>query len=163
MVRVGFGYDAHRLSKGRALVLGGRRVPHPAGLQGHSDADVLTHAVIDAILGALGRGDLGRHFPPSDPAYKGISSLRLLERAAGMMREEGYRVGNLDATIVAEAPKLAAFTLDMAHHIAGVLDCAPERVNIKATTTEGMGFCGRRQGMEAFAVIALIKEEGLRA
>ena len=159
MFRVGFGYDAHRLTEGRVLVLGGVRVPYPRGLQGHSDADVLTHAVIDALLGALCRGDIGRHFPDSDPAYKNADSLMLLSEVMRWVREEGYRVNQLDSTIVAEKPRLATHIPAMQETLSGVLDVLPGRVNVKAKTSEKMGFCGREEGMEAFAVVSLIEKE----
>ena len=155
MYRIGFGYDAHRLVEGRPLIVGGIHVPHPMGLEGHSDADVLTHALMDAILGALGKGDIGCHFPDTDPAYEGMSSLRMLEVVMGWVGDAGYRLNNMDATIVAQAPKLAPFMPAMQKGLARVMGTSVEQVSIKATTTEGMGFCGRKQGMEAFAVISL--------
>lgn len=158
MFRVGFGYDAHRLTKGRALVLGGVHVPYPLGLEGHSDADVLTHAVIDALLGALGRGDIGRHFPDSDPAYKNADSLILLAEVMHWVKEEGYRVNQLDSTVVAEKPRLAPHIQAMQETLSGVLEVPPGRVNVKAKTSEKMGFCGREEGMEAFAIVSLIGE-----
>ena len=158
MYRIGFGYDAHRLVEGRALILGGVVIPHDLGLSGHSDADVLTHAVIDALIGALGEGDIGRHFPDTDAAYKGISSMTLLRNAASLAADAGYRLNNLDATIVAEKPKLAAYLPEMENITADALSCATDRVNIKATTTEGMGFCGTGEGMAAYAVVTLIRE-----
>ena len=160
MFRVGFGYDAHRLTEGRALVLGGVHVPYPLGLQGHSDADVLTHAVIDALLGALCRGDIGRHFPDSDPAYKNADSLMLLAEVMPWVKEEGYRVNQLDATIVAEKPRLAPHIAAMEEALSRVLEVPPGRVNVKAKTSEKMGFCGREEGMEAFAIVSLIGEIG---
>ncbi len=153
--RVGFGYDAHRLAEGRALVLGGVTIPHPRGLEGHSDADVLTHAVIDALLGALGGGDIGRLFPPGDPAYKDIASFELLGQVMIRVRRAGYRIHNLDATLVAEEPRLAEHIPAMVEGLAGVLGVEPQGVNVKATTTEGMGFCGRGEGMAAYAVVSL--------
>lgn len=155
MVRIGFGYDVHRLVEGRPLILGGRLIPHDYGLLGHSDADVLTHAVMDAILGALGRGDIGRHFPDSDPDYKDADSLVLLDRVAAWMREDGFYVGNLDATLVAQAPKLAPHLPLMEENLAGALGVPPENVNVKATTTEGLGFAGREEGIAAYAVVSL--------
>jgi 2-C-methyl-D-erythritol 2,4-cyclodiphosphate synthase len=156
-MRIGTGYDAHRLVAGRNLVLGGVTIPFEKGLDGHSDADVLIHAVCDALLGAAGLGDIGRHFPDTDPAYKDISSIRLLEMTAGKLRDRGFTVGNIDATVLAQAPKLAPFMEDMAANIADALDIGPHRVNIKATTTEGMGFVGAGEGMAAMSV-ALIRE-----
>ena len=155
MFRIGFGYDAHRLVEGRSLVLGGLRVPHHAGLLGHSDADVLTHAVMDALLGALARGDIGGHFPDTDPAYKDANSLLLLKKVMELVRGDGYRINNVDATIVAERPKLAPHLETMKQRLCEVLDIQGDQINIKATTCEGLGFCGREEGMEAFAVVSL--------
>jgi len=155
--RIGFGYDVHRLVEGRPLILGGVEIPHTVGLDGHSDADVLTHAVIDAILGAIGAGDIGMHFPDTDPAYKGVSSLSLLKTATGMMNEKGYQLNNLDATIVAQAPKLAPYLHAMRERYAGILASSIGRINLKATTTERLGFCGRGEGMAAFAVVSLAR------
>jgi 2-C-methyl-D-erythritol 2,4-cyclodiphosphate synthase len=154
-VRIGFGYDIHPLAADRALVLGGVTIPHAAGLQGHSDADALAHAVADAVLGALGLGDLGRHFPDGDPAYKGADSIGLLERVAGLMRERGYRVGNVDGVIIAEAPRMAPHVADMAANLARALGCEAGRVNVKATTHEGLGALGRAEGIGAQAVCLL--------
>jgi len=156
MMRIGCGYDVHRLVTGRPLILGGVEIAHEMGLLGHSDADVLLHAICDAILGALGEGDIGRHFPDSDPALKGISSLLLLERAAALMAEKGYRLGNLDATIIAQRPRLAPHIPAMRDKIAAACGVAPERINVKATTTEKLGFEGREEGIAAQAV-ALIR------
>jgi len=158
LFRIGFGYDAHRLVEGRPLILGGVEIPHLLGLEGHSDADVLTHAVIDAVIGALGKGDIGQHFPDTDFAYKGINSLSLLRKAMQWVRSEGFEVNNLDSTIVAQEPKLAPHVPVMRERLCRVLDTRPEQVNIKATTTEGMGFCGRKEGIVAYAVISLIGE-----
>ena len=156
MFRIGFGYDAHRLVVGRPLILGGVKIPHSAGLRGHSDADALTHAVIDAVMGALGMGDIGQHFPDTDPAYKGANSLSLLHKTMEWVRRDGFKVNNLDTTIVAEKPKLAPYLPAMSEKLAEVLDATPGRVNTKATTTEGMGFCGREEGIAAYAVISLV-------
>jgi len=156
--RIGFGYDAHRLTEGRALILGGVPIPHALGLSGHSDADVLTHAVIDAALGAIGMGDIGRHFPDTDPQYEGISSIKLLSEVAAWASDRGYRINNLDATIVAENPRLAPFVPNMEKALADALGCAKDGINIKATTTEGMGFCGTGQGMAAYAVISMVRK-----
>ena len=158
MFRIGFGYDAHRLVEGRALVLGGVRLPHPMGLQGHSDADVLTHAVVDALLGALCRGDIGQHFPDSDPAHRNADSLRLLAEVMQWVEEDGYRVNQMDSTVVAEKPRLAPHVAAMKENLARVLRIPPGRVSVKAKTSEKMGFCGREEGIEAFAVVTLIKE-----
>jgi 2-C-methyl-D-erythritol 2,4-cyclodiphosphate synthase len=160
LFRVGFGYDAHRLVEGRALVLGGIRVPHSHGLLGHSDADVLIHAVIDAILGALCRGDIGQHFPDSDPAYKDADSLSLLRNVMDWVREEGYSVNNLDSTLVAEKPRLAPYVGAMKEKLSIILGIQPRQVSIKAKTSEKMGFCGREEGIEAFAIVSLIGESG---
>ncbi len=154
--RVGFGYDVHRLIKGRALIIGGCHIPHQLGLLGHSDADVLTHAIIDAILGALGKGDIGKHFPDTDPAYEGADSLLLLEQVVQSVREGGYRVNNVDSTVVAQEPKLASHIREMKKNIAAVLGLQRERVNIKASTTEGLGPAGRLEGIEAYAVVSLV-------
>ncbi|MBN2124157.1 MAG: 2-C-methyl-D-erythritol 2,4-cyclodiphosphate synthase [Deltaproteobacteria bacterium] len=155
MYRTGFGYDAHHLVEGRPLILGGVEIPNPLGLLGHSDADVLAHAIIDAILGALGRGDIGQHFPDTDPAYKGMNSLLMLRQVMEFVKEDGFRVNNLDSTIVAERPRLAPFLPTMRENLSGVLEIGSDRVSIKAKTSEGMGFCGRQEGMEAFAVVSL--------
>jgi 2-C-methyl-D-erythritol 2,4-cyclodiphosphate synthase len=151
-MRVGLGYDAHRLVAGRRLILGGVEIPHPLGLLGHSDADVLTHAVGDALLGAVGAGDLGTHFPDKDPAYKDISSLVLLERIMGIVRERGFQPVNVDATVVAQEPRLAPHIPAMQAKLAAVLGLTPAAVNIKATTTEQMGFAGKGEGIAAYAV-----------
>lgn len=156
-MRVGLGYDAHRLVAGRRLVLGGVEIPHPLGLLGHSDADVLTHAIGDALLGALGVGDLGTHFPDNDPAYKDISSLALLTRIMEMVWDRGYRPVNVDATVVAEKPRLAPYIRRMKENLAHVLELAPDEINIKATTTEQMGFAGRAEGIAAHAVVLIAK------
>jgi len=156
-VRVGLGYDAHRLAPGRPLILGGVEIPHPQGLLGHSDADVLSHAIGDALLGAVGAGDLGTHFPDRDPAYKDISSLILLERIMAMVRDRGFAPVNVDATVVAQQPRLAPHIPAMQANLARVLGLTPTDVNIKATTTEQMGFAGRGEGMAAYAVILVTK------
>lgn len=153
MMRVGFGYDAHRLTPGRALVLGGVEISHPRGLSGHSDADVLTHALGDALLGAVAAGDLGRHFPDHDPAYQGISSLILLERIMIVVRSRGFQPVNVDVTVVAEKPRLAPHIPRMIDNLAPILGLAPEAVSIKATSTEKMGFAGREEGIAAYAVV----------
>ena len=158
MFRVGFGYDAHRLVEGRPLILGGVRIPHSLGLLGHSDADVLTHAIIDAILGALAKGDLGQHFPDSDPAYKDMDSLLLLQKVMEWVEEDGLKVNQVDTTIVAEAPKLAPSLVAMKQRLSEVLTIQMEQINIKATTSEGMGFCGRQEGIKAYAVVTLVEK-----
>ncbi len=152
-VRVGCGYDVHRLTPDRPLILGGVAIPFALGLAGHSDADVLSHAIGDALLGAVGAGDLGRHFPDSDPKFKGISSLLLLEQIMALVRQRGYRVGNVDATIVAQAPKLAPHIPAMIKRLAPILGLEAAAVNIKATTTEGLGFTGEGKGIAAYAVV----------
>jgi 2-C-methyl-D-erythritol 2,4-cyclodiphosphate synthase len=156
-VRVGLGYDAHQLVAGRPLILGGVAIPYALGLLGHSDADVLTHAIGDALLGAVGAGDLGTHFPDQDPAYKGISSLILLERIVDLVRQRGYRCGNVDATIVAEQPRLAPHMAAMQANLAPILGLTESDVNLKATTTEKMGFAGRGEGIAAYAVVLVKK------
>jgi 2-C-methyl-D-erythritol 2,4-cyclodiphosphate synthase len=153
--RIGFGYDVHRLVQGRPLILGGLTIPFGKGLLGHSDADVLAHAVMDAILGALGKGDIGRHFPDSDPRYKDANSLSLLKEVVGILHHEGFMVNNLDATIVAQEPKLTDYLEEMAKQLSHVLGVAPGSANVKATTSEGLGFCGRGDGMAAYAVVTL--------
>ena len=156
-MRIGQGYDVHRLVEGRRLVLGGVDIPWEKGLLGHSDADVLTHAVMDALLGAAGLGDIGKHFPDTDPAYKGADSLKLLERVVVLMEERGFAVGNVDATVLAQRPKLAPYIPKMRENLARVMGVDPSRVNVKATTEEGLGFTGSGEGMAAHAV-ALIEE-----
>ena len=154
-MRIGHGYDVHRLVEGRALILGGVRIPYPLGLLGHSDADVVTHAVMDALLGAAGLGDIGRLFPDSDPEYKGISSLELLQEVVELLDEEGYGVYNIDVTILAEKPKLARYLPEMEETLADVMELEPEQINIKATTEEGLGFTGRGEGIACHAVCLL--------
>jgi 2-C-methyl-D-erythritol 2,4-cyclodiphosphate synthase len=154
-VRIGFGYDIHALAPGRPLVLGGVSIPHPAGLAGHSDADALAHAVADAVLGALGLGDIGTHFPDTDPAYADADSLGLLAQVAGMMRQQGFRVGNVDALIIAQAPRMAPHVEAMRSNLARSLGCGAEQVNVKATTHEGLGTLGRQEGIAAQAVCLL--------
>jgi len=156
-VRVGYGFDVHRLVAGRPLFLGGVEIPHTLGLQGHSDADVLLHAVCDALLGAAGLGDIGEHFPDTNPAYKGVASLTLLAETGRMVKERGFFVENLDATIIAQKPKIAPYRDRMAENISRALGIEPGRVNVKATTTEGLGIAGREEGMAA-ACVALIEE-----
>lgn len=159
MFRIGFGYDVHRLVEGRPLILGGVEIPYPFGLEGHSDADVLTHAVIDAIIGALGAGDIGQHFPDTDPEYKRVSSLSMLKTVVDMVKREGFRLNNLDTTITAQVPKLAPYLDTMRQRLAETLSASIGQINVKATTSEGLGFCGKREGMEAFAVVSLVKAE----
>ncbi len=157
--RVGHGYDVHRLVAGRRLVLGGETIPFDRGLEGHSDADVLLHALTDAILGAAGLGDLGSYFPPSDPTWKDASSLRLLEIAVDKARDRGYRIANCDLTLVAEAPQLAPYRERIRERIAGELGIASEEVGLKATTNEGLGAIGRGEGICAFAVVLLSRPD----
>lgn len=154
-MRIGHGYDVHRLVTGRKLVLGGVEIPHDLGLLGHSDADVLLHAICDAVLGALGEGDIGRHFPDTDPAYRGISSLKLLNEVMALAEGKGYGIGNLDATIIAQRPRMAPHIRAMLENVAEACRCDIERVNIKATTTEELGFEGRGEGISAHAVALL--------
>jgi len=156
-MRIGFGYDVHRFTSGRPLLLGGVEVPYKLGLEGHSDADVLLHAMIDALLGAASLGDIGLHFPPDDAAYKGISSLKLLTLTAEALAEKGFTLSNIDSTIVCEAPKLKDHIPAMRAAIAETLKCSEDLINIKASTEEGLGFTGRQEGMAAYAV-ALVKE-----
>jgi 2-C-methyl-D-erythritol 2,4-cyclodiphosphate synthase len=156
-LRVGFGYDAHALVEGRKLILGGVNVPFERGLQGHSDADVLCHAVGDALLGAAGLGDLGSHFPDDDVHFKDISSLKLLEQVCTLVAGGGFQILNVDATLVAQRPRISPLVPKMRELIAEALDIDIVKVSVKATTTEGMGFCGQGEGMEAFAV-ALVEE-----
>jgi len=154
-MRIGHGYDVHRLVEGRKLILGGVDIPYAKGLLGHSDADVLLHAISDAILGAIAEGDIGRHFPDTDPRYKGADSQKLLSHVMKLADDKGYRVGNLDATIVAQRPKLATHIPLMRENIAVVLFAEIDRVNVKATTTEELGFAGRGEGIAAYAVVLM--------
>ena len=158
MLRVGFGYDAHKLTEGRDLILGGVKVPHEKGLLGHSDADVLSHAVGEAILGALALGDLGTHFPDTDQRYKDISSLKILSMINDLAEKENASIINIDSTIVAEEPKLAGYIPRMRKNIAGALEIDVDCVSVKATTTEGMGFAGAKEGMAAYAVVLADKK-----
>ncbi|KOR76368.1 2-C-methyl-D-erythritol 2,4-cyclodiphosphate synthase [Paenibacillus solani] len=157
MIRVGQGFDVHQLVEGRPCIIGGVTIPYEKGLVGHSDADVLLHAVTDAILGALGLGDIGRHFPDNDPAYKDADSLKLLEQVWVMAKERGYTLGNIDSTIIAQKPKMAPYIPQMAEVIAKALDATVEQVNVKATTTEQLGFTGRGEGIAAQSVVCLVK------
>jgi 2-C-methyl-D-erythritol 2,4-cyclodiphosphate synthase len=155
MFRIGNGYDVHRLVKERKLILGGVEIPYVKGLLGHSDADVLVHAIIDALLGACHAGDIGRHFPDNDAAYKDISSLVLLEKAGNIVTSKGYEISNIDSIIVAEQPKLAPFIEKMMQNIAAVLKVQENNINVKATTTEGLGFAGKGKGIASYAVVCL--------
>ena len=156
MIRVGIGYDVHRLVCDRDLILGGIRIPYDKGLLGHSDADVLTHAICDALLGALGLGDIGRHFPDSNPEYRGISSLKLLDNVIGKMRQCSYTVGNIDAVIIAQQPRLSPYIAQMQTNLAMVMGISSKVVNVKATTTEGLGFTGTGEGIAAQAIVSII-------
>ena len=156
-MRVGMGYDVHRLTEGRDLILGGVKIPYEKGLLGHSDADVLIHAVMDALLGAAALGDIGRHFPDTDPMYKGISSIRLLEHVGRLLEEEWYLVENIDATIIAQRPKMLPHIESMRKNIAETLGISVDQVNIKATTEEGLGFTGTGEGISSQAVCLLEK------
>ena len=154
-MRIGHGYDVHRLVEGRKLILGGVEVPHILGLLGHSDADVLTHAVMDALLGAAALGDIGRHFPDTDPAYAGADSLKLLDHVVELLEKKGYQVGNVDATILAQKPKLAPYIEKMRDNLAARMKVDPDQVNVKATTEEKLGFTGAEEGIAAHAVALL--------
>ena len=156
-MRVGIGYDAHQITKGRLLILGGVEIPFDKGLEGWSDADVLVHAIMDALLGAAALGDIGSQFPPTEPAYKGISSITLLNSVGGLLRAQGWRVGNIDATIIAERPLLQPFIAQMKQNISRALSISESQIGIKATTNEGMGFTGRGEGIAACAV-ALVEK-----
>jgi 2-C-methyl-D-erythritol 2,4-cyclodiphosphate synthase len=156
-MRVGFGYDVHSLVPDRPLILGGIRIPYFCGLQGHSDADALLHAICDALLGAISEGDIGRHFPDTDPQYRDIKSTILLKRVAIKVREKGFRPLNIDSTILAQKPKLSDFIPHMVKEIADALEIETGRINVKATTSEGLGFAGRGEGIAAYAV-ALVEE-----
>ena len=158
MFRIGQGYDVHRLEEGRELWLGGVLIPHSLGLSGHSDADVLLHAICDAVLGAAGLGDIGHHFPDSDPAHRGQSSREFLKIVGEIAKAGGWGVSNIDATIIAQKPKLSPYGTEMCGNIAADLDLSPSQVNIKATTTEGLGFVGREEGIAALAVAMLTSE-----
>jgi 2-C-methyl-D-erythritol 2,4-cyclodiphosphate synthase len=156
-MRVGIGYDAHQLTTGRPLVLGGVEIPFEKGLKGWSDADVVVHAIMDALLGAAALGDIGNHFPSNDPTYKDISSITLLNRVGGLLKTEGWRIGNIDATIIAERPLLQPFISQMKQNIGQALSISERQVSIKATTNEGLGFTGRQEGIAAYAV-ALVEK-----
>lgn len=158
-MRIGMGYDVHKLTEGRPLILGGVTVPWEKGLLGHSDADVLVHAIMDALLGAAALGDIGLHFPDTDPRYKGISSIILLEKVGELLREKGYEPGNIDATIIAQKPKLRPYIDEMRKHVAAALNMSVEDVSVKATTEEGLGFTGTQEGISSHAV-CLIRQNG---
>ncbi|MFS0724499.1 2-C-methyl-D-erythritol 2,4-cyclodiphosphate synthase [Paenibacillus sp. 1P07SE] len=158
MIRVGQGFDVHQLVEGRPCIIGGVSIPYERGLLGHSDADVLLHAITDAVLGALGLGDIGKHFPDTDEAYKDADSLKLLTDVWQMVKDKGYKLGNLDATIIAQKPKMLPYIPQMIETIAGALEAEPSQVNVKATTTEQLGFTGRGEGIAAQSVVCLIRD-----
>ncbi|MBQ3242637.1 MAG: 2-C-methyl-D-erythritol 2,4-cyclodiphosphate synthase [Oscillospiraceae bacterium] len=157
-MRIGHGYDVHRLVEGRALILGGVTVPYEKGLLGHSDADVLTHAIMDALLGAAGLGDIGKHFPDTDPAYKGADSLKLLDHVIAVLSQSGWKVGNVDATLIAQRPKLAPYISDMRNNLAEHMGIEVQQINVKATTEEKLGFTGSGEGMSAHSVCLLTRK-----
>ena len=155
-MRIGQGFDVHQLTHGRKCIIGGVEIPHEKGLEGHSDADVLLHAICDALLGAAGLGDIGKHFPPSDPRYKGIDSRQLLRHVVGLLKVKEFVVGNIDATVICEAPKVSPFTAQMSANIAADCNVFVSQINIKATTTEKLGFTGRGEGIAAEAVCLIM-------
>ena len=159
-MRIGMGYDVHRLTENRKLILGGVEIPYEKGLLGHSDADVLLHAIMDALLGAAALGDIGKHFPDTDPAYKGISSILLLEHVGGLLEAEGIKIGNIDATIIAQRPKLAPYIMNMRENIAKALNINLDQINVKATTEEGLGFTGEGLGIASNAICLVEKVAG---
>ena len=156
-MRVGLGYDVHKLVEGRKLIIGGVNVPHETGLLGHSDADVLVHAVMDSILGALALGDIGKHFPDTDEKYKGADSIKLLEFVYNLIKDKGYIIGNIDCTIIAQSPKMAPHIMNMRTNIAKALNMDIENINVKATTEEGLGFTGTKQGIASQSICLLVK------
>lgn len=156
-MRVGLGYDVHKLVEGRKLIIGGVNVPHEKGLLGHSDADVLIHAVMDSILGALALGDIGKHFPDTDEKYKGADSMKLLEFVYNLINEKGYGIGNIDCTIIVQSPKMAPHIQNMRENIAKALNTSIENINVKATTEEGLGFTGAKEGIAAQSICLLVK------
>jgi 2-C-methyl-D-erythritol 2,4-cyclodiphosphate synthase len=157
MIRIGQGYDVHQLAEGRPFILGGIEIPHDRGLLGHSDADVLLHTITDAALGAIGGGDIGKHFPDTDPEFKDADSKKLLAHIWEYVKEQGYELGNVDCTVIAQKPKLAPYIEEMRASIAGLLEADISQVNVKATTSEHLGFTGREEGIAALAVILLVK------
>lgn len=159
-MRVGIGFDVHPLVRGETLIIGGVHIPAERGLQGHSDADVLTHALIDAILGALGRGDLGQHFPDTEEEYKGINSMLLLERVFSLMQADCYRINNIDLVIMAQVPKMSPYYEEIKRNYAQVLELNHRQINLKATTTERLGFIGREEGIAAQAIVSLVGSKG---
>lgn len=158
-IRTGFGFDVHAFAENRKLILGGIEIPYEKGLLGHSDADVLTHAIMDALLGAAAEGDIGKHFPDTSPEFKGAFSMDLLKKTMEIIRNKGYEVNNIDATVAAERPKLAGYIDEMVNNYAQVMNLYPEDINVKATTTEKLGFTGREEGIAAFAVCTIYKME----
>lgn len=158
MIRIGHGYDVHKFSEDRKLILGGVDIPHEKGLLGHSDADVLVHAVMDSMLGALALGDIGKHFPDSDPEYSGADSLKLLSAVNELVEKEGYTIGNVDSTILCQVPKLAPHIIKMRENIASACKCDVGRISVKATTEEGLGFTGKKEGIAAHCVCLLMKK-----
>ena len=159
MIRIGHGYDVHKLVEGRKLILGGVDIPHETGLLGHSDADVVVHAIMDAMLGALALGDIGKHFPDTDPVYSGADSIMLLKRVTEIVAEQGYSVGNIDSTIICQAPKLAPHIDTMRKNIAEAIGCDISQVSVKATTEEKLGFTGAKEGISAHAVCVLLRKK----
>lgn len=159
MIRIGHGYDVHKLVEGRKLILGGVDIPHETGLLGHSDADVVVHAIMDAMLGALALGDIGKHFPDTDPVYSGADSIKLLKRVTEIIAEKGYSVGNIDSTIICQAPKLAPHIDMMRKNIAEAIGCDISQVSVKATTEEKLGFTGAKEGISAHAVCVLLRKK----
>lgn len=159
MIRIGQGFDVHQLVVGRPLIIGGIEIPYEKGLLGHSDADVLLHTVADAVLGAVSEGDIGKHFPDTDPAFKGADSAKLLSDVWGIVKRKGYQLGNIDCTIIAQKPRMAPYIPEMRRRISELLEADLALVNVKATTTEKLGFCGREEGIAAQAVVLLIKNE----
>ena len=159
MIRIGHGYDVHKLVEGRKLILGGVDIPHETGLLGHSDADVVVHAIMDAMLGALALGDIGKHFPDTDPVYSGADSIKLLKRVTEIIAEKGYTVGNIDSTIICQAPKLAPHIDMMRKNIAEAIGCDISQVSVKATTEEKLGFTGAKEGISAHAVCVLLRKK----
>ncbi|MCC0638226.1 MULTISPECIES: 2-C-methyl-D-erythritol 2,4-cyclodiphosphate synthase [unclassified Clostridioides] len=155
-MRIGLGYDVHKLAEERKLIIGGVEIPHDKGLLGHSDADVLIHAIMDSILGALALGDIGKHFPDTDKKYKGIDSMKLLEHVYNLITSKGYKIGNIDSTIIAQSPKMAPHIENMRKNIAKVLNTDIENINIKATTEEGLGFTGAKQGIASQSICLLL-------
>ena len=156
-MRIGQGYDVHQLVEGRPLIIGGIEIPHEKGLLGHSDADVLLHTVADAVLGAIAEGDIGKHFPDTDPAYKGADSAKLLSHVWELVKQKGYKLGNIDCTIIAQRPKMAPYIPEMRQRISELLEADLDQVNVKATTTEKLGFCGREEGIASQATVLLVK------